>query len=78
MAYASYACLDLYDVMLHLDGYAMHFFRDAMLCNDDYYMQNSNIVGLCGMYGLCRVRCFFVKRDQNETRLLYTHIDWCQ
>ena len=27
----------------------LHVFRDVMLCNDDYYMQNANIVGLCGM-----------------------------
>lgn len=46
LAYALYVCLNLYGVMLHLDGYATHFFRDAIICSDDYYMQNSSIVGI--------------------------------
>ena len=41
LAYTSYACLNLYSVMLHLDGYATHF-EDAMLYNDDYYMQDAS------------------------------------
>lgn len=46
MAYASYACLKLYGVMLHLDGHATCF-EDAMLYNDDHYMQNVNCWALC-------------------------------
>lgn len=46
----------LYGVMLHLDGYATRF-SNVMLCNDDYYMQNANMIGLCG----CQARLGFIE-----------------
>lgn len=48
MAYASDAWLDLYGIVLILDGYSTHF-KGAMSYDDDYYMQNTSVVELCEM-----------------------------
>lgn len=42
MAYVLYACLNLYGVMLHLDGYATR--RGCNACNDDYYIRDANVI----------------------------------
>lgn len=58
LSYALYAYLNLNGVVLHFDGYAKHL-RYEIICNDDYYMYNANIVELYGMpsrlgFGRCQ------------------------
>lgn len=76
LAYARYACLNLYGVILHIDGYTTHF-SYAIPYNDEL------LDAICW----CMIRLLlwiwyvepgaFCQKDQNEETLFYTHIDWC-
>lgn len=62
--YVKYACLILYGVILHLDGYATRFqWCNVMQCNVmmiticKISMYDRDFV----MYGLCRAECFLSK-----------------